>query len=97
MNTTDILPAKDFETITVSTTALMLNSSKVHAAERAVVQVQAQSIRVRWDGGTPTDTIGFLYAANSIFAICGQENMAKLRMIRVSSDATVVVTYEGLR
>ncbi len=43
--------------------------------------------------GAPTATVGHLQAANTSFTVWGYSNIQNLRMIRVTNDATIMVSY----
>ena len=100
---TDQTPAGDFESITVSTTAIGPTASKllinqaggVHKrAVRAFVTVETQSIRFRFDGTDPTSSVGHLLASGDFATIDGEQNVANLKFIRSGgSDGTAMVTY----
>jgi hypothetical protein len=97
MLTNVALPATDYEEITVSTTAVGLTVAKFHAAERATIRVLSNSVNVRRDGGVPTNASGLTYAADTMFTVYGQRDMAHFLAIRVTNDAKLCVTYEGSR
>lgn len=87
-----------FETITVSSTALGFTTATAFPtglppADAAFVSVETDSIRYRVDGLNPTDTVGHLVASGGSFWVYGTLNCRKLRMIRVTNDATIRVTY----
>lgn len=99
---TEEIPAGDFETITVSNTALGFTAAKIlsHTAGgrhkrcvKALVTVEADAIRINFDGSTPTATVGHKLSVGDSFSIVGDQNITKWRMIRVTNDATVSVTY----
>lgn len=97
--------ALGYEAITVSTVAIGPTSTKVEVfnsstknreeAIGATFSVEADSIRIRWDGTAPTASEGHLYTAGQTFDVWGKVNLQKMKMIRVTSDATVRVTYWG--
>lgn len=98
---TDETPAGDFELITVSTTVKQIAAGKLlitqaggfnKRAVKAFLTVETNSIRVRWDGTVPDANTGHLLTAGSSLTIVGEGNVAALRMIRASADATVMVT-----
>jgi hypothetical protein len=68
-------------------------------ADYAVITVEADAIRY-WPCtgalctvGAPTSTTGHLVPVNSSFTIWGFSNIQNLRMIRVTTDATIQVSY----
>lgn len=93
--------AYDYEAITVSNTAIGLTSTKVdpvltasrHAAN-VLITTETNSVRYRYDGNDPTASEGHLLAAGSVITIRNQKAMDDIRFIRVTSDATLRVTYE---
>lgn len=68
-------------------------------ADYAVVTVETDSIR--WwpctgslcTVGAPTSTSGHLVTSGSSFTVWGYGNIVSLRMIRVTTDATIQVSY----
>lgn len=85
---------------TVSNTALTLEAftaftqAQVDRANRVILTVEAQSLRYRYDGTAPTDAIGHLLTAGSRLELVGNDNIQNLRVIRVTTDSTVMVTLE---
>jgi hypothetical protein len=99
---TEGTPAGDFETITVSSTAVPFTASKVtinqaggqyKRAVKAFITVENNSIRVRMDGTAPTTTVGHLLTAGDGLLVTGDGNVANTKMIAAASDGTVQVTY----
>lgn len=95
------VPAGAFETKTISTAALGVTSSLVSInqaggfvkrAQKAFVTVETNSIRVRYDGTDPDASTGHLFTAGSSFTVTGETNISRLRMIRASADAAVMIT-----
>lgn len=87
------------ETLTVSTTALPLTASVYNPtggprATVALVAVNAEDVRVWFDGSAPTGSVGIIVAAGAApFTVCGPQ-IAKLQMIRDgASDAEVAIQY----
>jgi hypothetical protein len=103
MNTiSDQAVARDFEKITVSSTTTGPTASKLTktatgsfamSAARVLFTVETDSIRIRFDGTNPDATTGHLLTAGSTFTLNGVENISNLKMIRVTTDATVQITY----
>ncbi len=94
-----------FETLTVSSTALPITATIVtttpttagvvdvkRAARGALVTVATDAVRVRFDATAPTAAVGHLIAAGDMLWIEGHEAIKSLRLIRVTTDATVSVT-----
>lgn len=98
---TDESPAGGFDTQTISTTALGITAAKLLIYQtggfnkrpvKAFLTVETNSIRVRWDGTDPTASVGHLLTAGSSITLIGEGNVSKLKMIRSSADATVMIT-----
>ncbi len=64
-------------------------------AQLAFITVEAQSVRVRFDGTAPTASVGHLFAAGDTITLCDQVEIANFHAIAVSADATLHVTYYG--
>lgn len=95
---TGTLNAYAHETITVSTTSVGFNAVLYQQgsgdAQSALVTVAADSIRWFADGTiAPTTTVGHLASAGTPIEICGFSNIKNFRMIRVTTDSTVTVSY----
>jgi hypothetical protein len=88
------------ETITVSTTAVGFTlatyaPSSPPKANQAFVSVNSNSVRVWFDGTSPTASDGILIAAGQTFRVCAA-SLARTLMIRaVGVDAEVAVQYSG--
>lgn len=88
-----------FEQLTVSSTAKLLTATKYDigdgegVADLAIISVETDAIRYRTDGVAPTATVGMPQAANSTFTVYGVLCVKKLQMIRVTTDATIEVSY----
>lgn len=95
--------AFDFDTLTVSTTAVGLTAAKVDLANAAYMTLEGTNgIRWRIDGQVPTATVGHLFeppgtgsaGSGSGMWLCGRNSLLSLRMIRASTaDVTIRVTY----
>jgi len=86
----------NFEKITVSSVVKTLTPGTPpygRAPSIAVLTTETDSIRLRLDGTAPTDAIGLLVAANSTVTVTGESAIKALKMIRVTSDATINVQY----
>jgi hypothetical protein len=90
--------AFDHEAITVSSSAIgpteatRLHSSGV-GANSADISVETNNIRIRYDGSDPTAATGHQITAGTLFTLEGADNIANLKMIRETADATVRITY----
>lgn len=90
--------AYDFESITVSSTALGFTAAKITPvgtlpAIFASCTLETNSIRFREDGLDPSATVGQLIAAGNTIEVCGQQNINTVRFIRVSADGTLQCHY----
>src|SRR3990167_8600700 len=87
----------DFESITVSSTALALTEARVENAQEVFITVESQAVRYRIDGQVPTATVGHVLEAGANLALSGYWELDKFRVIRRDGvDATLRVTY-GVR
>lgn len=88
------------ETLTVSTTALPLTAtvyapSSPPKADQAIIVVNSESIRIWFDGSTPTGSVGIILAAGQSVRVCAL-SLPKVKMIRDgASDSEVAVEYSG--
>lgn len=83
------------QTFTVSSTARALPSIP-DSAMFAVVIVRTNSIRSTDDGTTPTTSVGMPYGPSSlpqVYGICGRPALVNTRMIAISSDSEVNISY----
>lgn len=91
----------DFETITVSNSAIGLTASKYTApnlaplkeAQYIILTLETSNIRYRIDGGVPTSSIGHLLNSGGSLTLLGISNIVNFKAIAVTSDATFMVTY----
>jgi hypothetical protein len=100
----DLRQAFAYETLTVSTTALSLtaatydtvaSASTAGRAQKAFITANDQPARFRWDGGTPTASVGHKLAAGETIVVTGIVNMRNFRIIREgATDVNLAVTYE---
>lgn len=89
-----------YESITVSSTAQKFTKATYDTdedpqrARKALVTVETAAIRYRVDGTDPTSSEGHKLGVGDVLTILGYGNIKRFRAIRVSSDATIKVTYE---
>lgn len=103
---------RDYEDITVSTTAVGLSPSKVAKMNPAnntkggttqvwiLLGVESANIRWRIDGTNPTATVGDLRYVGETIKLDDYYDAVNLRMIRdtaATGDATVHVIYKAVR
>jgi hypothetical protein len=86
------LSARDFETITVSTVAKTLDTTKIGVG--FFLTVEGADIRYRFDGTAPTASVGHLLLDGGSIQMVNTGNTADFQMIRDAGvDATVTVTH----
>ena len=86
-----------FETLTVSTTALALTESLSELAEQVFITVEAQAVRYRLDGQSPTASVGHILTDGDVLELHGRFEIDKFRVIRKDgTDATVRASF-GVR
>ena len=89
----------DFETLTVSSTALPVTESKrvpganIGRCRYLFCTVETDQVRYRLDGGAPTATVGHLVSVGQNIEVHGEENVQNFRIIRVTADATVPMSF----
>ena len=91
-----------YEAITVSNTAIGFTTATYApdtygVAHKAFITVETDSIRWTCDGTTPTSAVGHLAAAGDIIEIEGIANVAAFKAIRVTTDASIKVSYSRFR
>ena len=94
----------DFESITVSSTAIGLTSSlynpstvgtrPLDQAQYVIITSETNDIRYRIDGTDPTASVGHKLVAGSSMVLAGYSAIVKFKSIATGSDATLMVTYE---
>lgn len=88
-----------FETLTVSSTAIgftaaIMQPAGAPAPQRAFLTCETDAIRYRYDGGTPTASVGHLLNAGALANLTGAVALSQFRAIRVTTNGTCQVTYE---
>ena len=100
----DITPAGDYESITVSTSVVGPAADKLlinqtggfhKRAVKALITVEgAATLRLRYDGTDPTSSEGHEFGNDDSIIIQGEGNLGHLKFIRAGgSDMTVKITY----
>lgn len=89
----------EFATITVSNVAIGLGKTLAQLTEAeqvvAIVTVEDQEIRFRYDGTDPTAGVGHVMGDGDAITLVGPERISRFMMIRKGvSDATVRVTFD---
>lgn len=81
-----------YQQLTVSSSVVGLTVPT--RAVRAIIGVQAQSIRWRDDGTDPTASVGMLQKADTFFELHGAKSMEAFEAIRVDgSDGVLNISY----
>lgn len=88
--------AFNFETLTVSSTAIGCTAATISDANRAVFgPLETGEVRYRYDGDAdPTSSVGHLLSIGQSLVLEGNRNITQFRAIRTSVDASLPVTYE---
>jgi len=84
------------EVVTVSGTAVALTAATYLHAVYAYIEVQANTIRWRADGTTPTSTVGFKAIDGTGIELTSYQEIVNFRAISdggASGDATLQVHY----
>jgi len=85
-----------FEKITVSTSSIPFTTIPSTPICRAVmVTVETDQVRFRVDGSAPDSTTGHLLNVGDILMLENVTMIANFRVIRVTTDATIQVSYFG--
>jgi hypothetical protein len=77
---------------TVSTSAVNLPNIPA-TATHALLSIETNDLRWLDTGTNPSATQGHKLAADNYFWISGRQRLLDWKMIRVSADATITVTY----
>ena len=83
----------NFESITVSSASLPLTAAEADAFDHAVITVETDSVRFRMDGNAPTASVGHKLDPGDTLVLDGRMELDKARFIRVTTDATIRVSY----
>lgn len=92
------------ETLTVSNTAKILTNSVYNPvitgmpasqsrADYALITVETDCLRYWPTGDAPTTTLGHKVCDSSSITVFGYHNLVNLKMIRVTNDVTIQVSY----
>jgi hypothetical protein len=91
----------DFEQLTVADSVQVLTPTKYKesstsgGASSAFLTSEDAQIRYRYDGGTPTSTVGHVLENGSILVLNGQNQMENFKCIRTGSTSAIIsITYE---
>ena len=92
-----------YEAITVSSTAIGFTAAKIlpttgdfkaHRCQAVFATLETDSIRFTLDGTTPTNLIGHLLTSGQNLTIRNAVDIVNFRAIRVTSDASLKVTFK---
>lgn len=85
--------SKGYVQITVSTVSLALTTIPDNA-QKVLIHIETNTVRIRLDGTAPTAAIGQLLATDFWLELNGREMITKARLIRAGgADALVSVHY----
>jgi|SRR3990167_966886 len=84
---------RDFETITVSSTAVRLTEVLANSADIVLLSLETDRIYYRLDGQVPTATVGHMMNVGDVIKLIGFWEINQFRAIRVSVDATLRASY----
>lgn len=91
----------DSESLTVDTNVNVLTPSKYQdsitngGASEAFITLDTANMRYRYDGGTPTSTVGHILNDGGVLVLKGQNQMSNFKFIQTgASSGSVYVTYE---
>ena len=82
-----------YEDITVSTTAIGFTAAEISSAVAAEVWVEGDAVRFRTDGTDPTSSVGHQLDVGDVMFVDNASDLASIRFIRVTTDATLRVSY----
>lgn len=92
-----------FEALTVTDSVQVLTPSKYGDSEtsggasEAFISNDGAEIRFRYDGGTPTSTVGHILADGGILVLKGQQQMSSFKCIRTGGvSSEISITYERI-
>lgn len=83
-----------FETVTVAAVAIGLTSGTYLDAIRAMLTIEDEQIRMRFDGTSPTAAIGHIGNADDVIYLEGTEQLGNFKAIRTGAASGVLrATY----
>ena len=86
--------ATQFETINVTSSAVStLTQSKCINASTAFITVETNPVRVRWDGGAPTNSVGHLVNTGDDLQLTSVSDLVNFQAIGSTGAAVLQVTY----
>jgi len=87
--------ASSYQDLTVQGTAVGLTVPTSPTARSAIITVETDQVRFTVDTTTPTSTKGHLLNAGDLLELGNTEMLSNARFIKVTSDATLRITYFG--
>ena len=87
-----------FETIAVdAVTPVGLTTTQISTQpmRRVFLSIETQSVRLRYDGGPPSTTVGHLLVAGSFFTLDSADAIRQLRLIATTGTASIHLTGEA--
>jgi hypothetical protein len=83
----------DYESITVSSTAVGLTQQKENAYDKALITCEANPVRYRLDGLAPTASEGHLLAVGASIILENKDQLIPFQAIASGSNAILKVSY----
>ena len=87
--------ASGYQDLTVSNTAVGLTVPSTPVARCAIITVETDQVRFTVDTTTPTSSKGHLLNAGDLLELGNTEMLTNARFIRVTTDATLRISYFG--
>jgi hypothetical protein len=90
----EISYAFGYESLTITNAvAVALTQATYDAARQAVITIEDNPVRVRWDGTAPTTTEGHLFSAGDSITLQFSADIFHFRAIATAGNAKIRVTY----
>lgn len=83
----------DYESITVSSTAVGLTQQKENAYDNALITCEANPIRYRLDGIAPTASEGHILAVGASITLVNKDQLIPFQAIATGSNGVLKVSY----
>lgn len=87
----DTVAVPGFESITV-TNAHAESLTVPATATKAIITIEGNSVRIRYDGMAPTTSVGHLHEIGDVIELSGHD-LTHFKAIAIGSDAVLSVTY----
>jgi hypothetical protein len=91
----------DAESLTVDTNLNVLTASKYKdsvssgGATDAFITLETANMRYRYDGGSPTSSVGHILYDGGVLILKGQNQMSNFKFIQTGANSgSIYVTYE---